>query len=383
LVTRLQEARETKNAIMKGLKGRLYTKFDENYKDWLKAVKIIAELDCLCSLSKSSSAIGSPSCRPEFVEEEQSVLELEGLRHPCVIPGIASDFIPNDTVLGGESPNLILLTGPNMGGKSTLLRQTCVAVIMAQLGCYVPAEKCRLTPFDRIFTRIGANDNILAGQSTFMVELSETSKILAEATERSMVILDELGRGTSTFDGYAIAYSVLHELSTRIGCLGLFSTHYGTLTSEFERDPNVALKHMACQVDQVNREVTFLYKLVEGVCEKSYGMNVAHMAGVPRSIVERAESMANAFELKQESKREEEMKLKKGDKNLGLGMIMDLAFLLSRAQKGGNGTAGREVDMKDAEDEGALPTVRAGVRPMTVEQETRAMQRIMRSMAAV
>ncbi|GJJ79056.1 DNA mismatch repair protein MSH6 [Entomortierella parvispora] len=383
LVTRLQEARETKNAIMKGLQGRLYTKFDENYKDWLKAVKIIAELDCLCSLSKSSSALGSPACRPEFVEGEQSVLELEGLRHPCVIPGIASDFIPNDTVLGGSSPNLILLTGPNMGGKSTLLRQTCVAIIMAQLGCYVPAEKCRLTPFDRIFTRIGANDNILAGQSTFMVELSETSKILAEATERSMVILDELGRGTSTFDGYAIAYSVLHELSTRIGCLGLFSTHYGTLTSEFERDPNVALKHMACQVDQVNREVTFLYKLVEGVCEKSYGMNVAHMAGVPRSIVERAELMANAFELKQESKREEELKLKKGDKNLGLGMIMDLAFLLSRVQKGNHLTAG-EVEMKDAaEDVGSLPATRAGARSMTVEQETRAMQRIMKSMAVV
>ena len=175
---------------------------------------------------------------------------------------------------------------------------------MAQLGCYVPAERCRMTLFDRIFTRIGANDNILAGQSTFMVELSETSKILSEATERSMVILDELGRGTSTFDGYAIAYSVLHELSTRIGCLGLFSTHYGTLTTEFERDPNVALMHMACQVDQVNREVTFLYKLVEGVCEKSYGMNVAHMAGVPRTIVDRAEVMAEAFELKQEMKRE-------------------------------------------------------------------------------
>lgn len=123
IITELQEARETKNLIMKGLQSRLYAKFDENYKDWLKAVKIIAEIDCLGSLSKSSSALGSPACRPEFVESEQSVLELEGLRHPCVIPGIAADFIPNDTVLGGESPNLILLTGPNMGGKSTLLRQ--------------------------------------------------------------------------------------------------------------------------------------------------------------------------------------------------------------------------------------------------------------------
>ncbi|KAF9189926.1 DNA mismatch repair protein msh6 [Haplosporangium sp. Z 767] len=383
LVTRLQEARETRNAIMKELQGRLYEKFDESYQDWLKAVKIIAELDCLGSLSKSSSALGSPACRPEFVESEKSVLELEGMRHPCVIPGIASDFIPNDTLLGGESPNLILLTGPNMGGKSTLLRQTCVAIIMAQLGCYVPAEKCKMTPFDRIFTRIGANDNILAGQSTFMVELSETSKILAEATDRSMVILDELGRGTSTFDGYAIAYSVLHELSTQIGCLGLFSTHYGTLTTEFERDPNVALKHMACQVDQVNREVTFLYKLIDGVCEKSYGMNVAHMAGVPRQIVDRAEEMAETFELKQETKREEELRLTRGTKNVGQGIVMDLAFLFSRV---GQGRKANEEMMVDAEQpqvagKDALVPTRRGSRQMTKEQEAKVLQRIVKSMA--
>ncbi|KAG0243739.1 DNA mismatch repair protein msh6 [Mortierella sp. GBA43] len=373
LVARLQEAREIKNTIMKDLQSRLYSKFDENYKDWLKAVKVIAEIDCLGSLSKSSSALGFPSCRPEFVQSEKSVLELKSLRHPCVIPGISSDFIPNDTVLGGQEPNLILLTGPNMGGKSTLLRQTCVAIIMAQLGCYVPAVECRLSPFDRIFTRIGANDNILAGQSTFMVELSETSKILSEATERSMVILDELGRGTSTFDGYAIAYSVLHQLSTHIGCLGLFSTHYGTLTTEFERDPNVALKHMACQVDQVHREVTFLYKLINGVCEKSYGMNVAHMAGVPRKIVDRAEVMADSFELKQEMKREEEQQLVRGAKNVGLGMVMDLAFLLSRV-----GNQDKNSD-KDKEGEEGDPTT--GKRKLSNDQETKIMARILRSMA--
>ncbi|KAG0331996.1 DNA mismatch repair protein msh6 [Podila humilis] len=396
IIKELQEARETKTSIMKELQSRLYAKFDENYKDWLKAVKIIAEIDCLGSLSKSSSALGSPACRPEFVESEQSVLELEGLRHPCVIPGIAANFIPNDTLLGGGSSNLILLTGPNMGGKSTLLRQTCVAVIMAQLGCYVPAEKCRLTPFDRIFTRIGANDNILAGQSTFMVELSETSKILAEATERSMVILDELGRGTSTFDGYAIAYSVLHELSIRIGCLGLFSTHYGNLTDEFARDPNVSLKHMACQVDQANREVTFLYKLVDGVCEKSYGMNVAHMAGVPSAIVERAEEMAQQFELKQESKREEAQHLKKGAKDIGQMTIMDLAFLLSRVNKNNHrarqgkgmmGKDGGDESMETAEEEEQeedslmVPRKNGQHRAYTEEQETRTMNRILESFA--
>lgn len=157
---------------------------------------------------------------------------------------VATDFIPNDIGLGGQDPSLVVLTGPNMGGKSTLLRQTCVAIIMAQLGGYVPAKSCRLTACDRIYTRIGANDNIMGGQSTFMVELAETSKILREATNKSMVILDELGRGTSTFDGYSIAYSVLHYLSTHLGCLGMFATHYQTLCKEFERNPEINNMHM-------------------------------------------------------------------------------------------------------------------------------------------
>jgi DNA mismatch repair protein MSH6 len=183
-----------------------------------------------------------------------------------------------------------------MGGKSTILRQTCIAIIMAQLGCYVPARRCRMTPVDRIFTRIGANDNILAGQSTFMVELQETSKILQHATPHSLVILDELGRGTSTFDGYAIAYAVLHYLISHSGCMGLFSTHYHLLCKEFEDNPLLSRFHMACVVDDVNKQVTFLYTLVSGVCPQSYGMNVARLAGVPDAIVQRAEVVARDFE---------------------------------------------------------------------------------------
>ena len=180
-----------------------------------------------------------------------------------------------------------------IGGKSTTLRQTCVAIIMAQLGCFVPASSCRMTLFDRIFTRIGANDNILAGQSTFMVELSETSKILQQASPYSLTILDELGRGTSTFDGYAIAYSVLAHLSERTKCLGMFSTHYGLMTSEFSAPVcptvNVRCMHMDCMVDEELNEVTFLYKLVDGVAQGSFGTHLARMASVPLSIVEHAE----------------------------------------------------------------------------------------------
>lgn len=242
----IMEAREMRDETLRTLKLRIFAKFDENYSAWLDVIRNIAELDCLLSLFTCKSVLGSPSCRPEFVEGTNSLLELEELRHPCIMQGMNNAFIPNDTSLGGEDglKNMILLTGPNMGGKSTLLRQTCLAVIMAQLGCHVPASKCRLTPVDRIFTRIGASDNILAGQSTFMVELAETSKILSEATSNSLVILDELGRGTSTFDGYAIAFAVLHHLINNVRCLGLFSTHYATLTKEFEHNPLVAMYYM-------------------------------------------------------------------------------------------------------------------------------------------
>ncbi|TPX40170.1 hypothetical protein SeMB42_g06113, partial [Synchytrium endobioticum] len=297
LAQEMAEAKETRGMAVRDVKARMYAKFDENYTDWLRSVKSVAEIDSLMSLAKCRSALGEPCCRPRFLSEGPSVLQVRGLRHPCVVPGLGSGFIPNDTVLGGANePTMILLTGPNMGGKSTLLRQLCIAVIMAQLGCHLPAESCVLTPFDRVFTRIGANDNILAGQSTFMVELAETSRILREATPRSLVILDELGRGTSTFDGFAIAYSCLHHLVQRTRCLGLFSTHYQTLTSEFADNPLVGLRYMSSVVDEESKEVIFLYKLEKGVCPKSYGMHVAHIAGVPRSIVDRADEVAARFE---------------------------------------------------------------------------------------
>ncbi|KAH9248239.1 hypothetical protein BASA81_014121 [Batrachochytrium salamandrivorans] len=303
LITEMIEARERREETMRQIKSVLFEKFNTQYHGWMKAVRSIAELDCLIGLSICRQSMPEPVCRPEFVEEEQSVLELEELRHPCVMQTAGTNFIANDTRLGGNAGDstMILLTGPNMGGKSTLLRQTCIAVIMAQLGSYVPARKCRLTPFDRVFTRIGASDNIMAGQSTFMVELSETSKILREATPRSLVILDELGRGTSTYDGYAIAYAVLNHLVTDVRCLGLFSTHYGTLTKEFQDHPLVALMYMSFFSDEVNKQVTFLYKLTSGSCPKSYGMNVASLANVPLTIVERAEEVAKSFEENQKN----------------------------------------------------------------------------------
>lgn len=153
-----------------------------------------------------------------------------------------------------------------MGGKSTLLRQTCLGVILAQVGCYVPATSCSLTPVDRIFTRIGASDRILEGKSTFFVEMEETANIIKCATKRSLCIVDELGRGTSTFDGYSIAHAVLKYLVRRIKCLTLFSTHYHMLLDDFRNTKHVDLYHMACRQEPDDDRITFLYKFIKGEC---------------------------------------------------------------------------------------------------------------------
>lgn len=296
LVRSLMEARETHKLVSERVQTKLYARFDKYYKHWLGSVKVMASLDCLVSMAKTSQSLGSPRCRPEILsEDDQQVLDFKELRHPCFDESKA-EFIPNDIQLGGAHANMNLLTGANAAGKSTVLRMTCVAVIMAQIGCYVPAEQARLTPIDRIMTRLGANDNIFAGKSTFFVELSETKRMLSEATPRTLVVLDELGRGGSSSDGFAIAESVLHHLATHVGSLGFFATHYGTLYSSFQNHPEVSAKQMAIMVDDKSRQVTFLYRLVDGTSPGSFGMSVAAMCGIESSIVDAAEVAAKEYE---------------------------------------------------------------------------------------
>ena len=329
---------ETEDAVRhyeQDLTRRLVEMFAAHAGDWSRAVHCIAQLDCLQSLAAASAALAAPSCRPRIAEARgEPFLEIEEMRHPCLCGKIAN-FVPNSitlksipsTDLGVESSSpVMLLTGPNMGGKSTLLRQVCVCVIMAQLGCYVPAESCSLSPVDRIFTRIGANDNIVAGQSTFMVELQETSSVLTHATKsvnkqtnntyneyllfyflfcfvlyilyctKSLVVLDELGRGTSTYDGYAIAYAVLQHLAQNLRCRTLFSTHYHMLTKEFEGKTSlVGLFYMDCMVIPDSEEILFTYHLKKGLCPQSYGLNVAIGAGLPMEVVNRAREVADEF----------------------------------------------------------------------------------------
>lgn len=293
LVRQLQEARETHKLVALGVQGRLYARFSENYREWLALTKTVAHFDCLLSLARTSANMAI-RCRPEFVESDRPLIEFTELRHPCM-----PNFIPNDVHLGGENKNLSLLTGANAAGKSTVLRMTGAAVLLAQLGCCVPAQSARLTACDRIMTRLGASDNIFAGKSTFHVELSETERILHEATPNTLVVLDELGRGGSSSDGLAIAETVLHHLATHIGCLGFFATHYGTLIDSFRIHPEVRPQRMGIIVDQDSREVTFLYKLEDGESEGSFGMNVALMCGVSRTIVDTAEEAARNYEVTQ------------------------------------------------------------------------------------
>ncbi|XP_067666471.1 DNA mismatch repair protein Msh6-like [Haliotis asinina] len=312
----LTEAEDRKDTALKDTMRRVFYSFDERHKKWRDVLDCLSVLDVIISLAQYSRCGDGVICRPELVDLGENVepfLELRNARHPCVARTFSGgDFIPNDTVIGVADEadedgdysrsRIVLVTGPNMGGKSTLMRQVGLIAIMAQLGCYVPAEKCRLTPVDRVFTRLGASDRIMAGESTFFVELSETSAILQHASKHSLVLMDELGRGTATYDGTAIACSVVQELSSGVNCRTLFSTHYHSLVEEFSHDANIRLGHMACMVENENEEdpsqetITFLYKFIKGACPKSYGFNAARLADIPEEVIKAAVGKAKEFE---------------------------------------------------------------------------------------
>ncbi|XP_058111124.1 DNA mismatch repair protein MSH7 [Magnolia sinica] len=291
--------------------------FVEKSSQWTQIIHALSRVDVLRSFAVIANSSRGCMCRPVLVppnstsvlsiqETGGSILKVKGLWHPYAIGENGGDPVPNDIYLGegtaGYCPRTLLLTGPNMGGKSTLLRATCLAVIMAQLGCYVPCEMCVLSPVDIVFTRLGATDRIMTGESTFFIECSETASILQNATQDSLVLLDELGRGTSTFDGYAIAYAVFRHLIEKVQCRLLFATHYHPLTKEFASHPHVSLQHMACAFNQRNgsssmgnQELVFLYKLTSGACPESYGLQVALMAGIPKWVVEAASKASGAM----------------------------------------------------------------------------------------
>ena len=201
----------------------------------------------------------------------------------------ASRFVPNDIELSEEESRVIILTGPNMAGKSTLLRQTALIALMAHMGSYVPAKSVKISPLDRIFTRIGASDNLSKNQSTFWVEMEETANILRSASSRSLVVLDEIGRGTSTYDGLSIAWAIAEHLHDRIRAKTIFATHYHELIEL--ADLKEAIRNFSVAVKEWNGEVLFLYKIIPGGVSRSYGVQVASLAGLPKEVITRANEM--------------------------------------------------------------------------------------------
>jgi DNA mismatch repair protein MutS len=222
-------------------------------------------------------------------------LSIEDGRHPVVEKlAAAGRFVPNDVTLDPDHEQLVVITGPNMAGKSTAMRQAALIVIMAQLGSFVPARRARVGLCDRVFTRVGASDNLARGESTFMVEMRETAHILGHATRRSLVVLDEIGRGTSTYDGVSIAWAVAEHIHDRIGARTLFATHYHELTALAEARPRV--RNFSTAVREYQDEVVFLHKLVPGGASRSYGIQVARLAGLDKSVVARAREILQALE---------------------------------------------------------------------------------------
>jgi DNA mismatch repair protein MutS len=258
-----------------------------------RTASAIAQLDVLACFAKI--AADRNYVRPEF--NATGELLIVGGRHPVIeelLRQKGERFIPNDLCFEPKSQQLLLITGPNMGGKSTYLRQTALIVLMAQAGSFVPARQARLPLTDRIFTRIGASDNLARGRSTFLVEMSEVAAILHNATPASLVLLDEVGRGTSTFDGLSIAWAVVEHLQKNTKARTLFATHYHELTELGDLLPGVKNVHVS--VKETPNEIIFLRKVEPGSADKSYGIEVARLAGLPRSVIERAREVLKRHE---------------------------------------------------------------------------------------
>ena len=296
-----QELKEIENTIL-GAKERIneleYEDFmyvrnqlNDNSSRLQKCATVISVVDVLCAFANVAADNGY--CRPTV--DKSDIIDIKNGRHPIVELALTdSMFVPNDTYLDTQSNRFSIITGPNMAGKSTYMRQTALITLMAQIGSFVPAESCHIGITDKIFTRVGASDDLAMGQSTFMVEMSEVANILKNATKNSLLILDEIGRGTSTFDGLSIAWAVVEYISKNIGAKSLFSTHYHELT-ELENKLD-GVKNYSIAVKKRGEGITFLRKIVRGGTDDSFGIEVAYLADVPHDVIVRAREILAAIE---------------------------------------------------------------------------------------
>jgi DNA mismatch repair protein MutS len=259
----------------------------------------VADADAFLALGRIAAERGYVRPRLDLSE----TVEITGGRHPVVeamLPADSGGFVPNDLTVAscaegdGEIGQVLVITGPNMAGKSTVMRQAALVVLLGQMGSFVPAREARIGLVDRIFTRVGASDDLARGRSTFMVEMTESAAILHNATRRSLVVLDEIGRGTSTFDGLSIAWAVAEHLHDRVGCRTLFATHYHELQDLARERPRV--KNLTVAVREVGDRVVFLRRLVPGGASRSYGIEVAKLAGLPAEVLVRAREILKNLE---------------------------------------------------------------------------------------
>ena len=257
--------------------------------------RVIAEVDMMASLATVSEENGY--VRPVITDER--IISIKDGRHPVVEKVSKKEYVPNDIMMG-KGVDILLITGPNMAGKSTYMRQLAITVIMAQIGSFVPAKSCTIPIFDKIFTRIGASDDLVSGESTFMVEMKEANNAIQEATPNSLILFDELGRGTATYDGMSLAQAILEYIHDKIKAKTLFSTHYHELTTLSQDLTNLRNVHVSAIEE--DGKITFLHKVKQGAVDKSYGIHVASLAKLPKSLIERANEILDIYENKNNRK---------------------------------------------------------------------------------
>lgn len=292
LESKMINAKHMSINLEKEIYNEICAKIAKHSANLIKLADVLAKLDVFCSFAKLAKE--REYCYPEILNN--MTFEIMEGRHPVVEQSLLSAngfFLKNDCILSCDE-RIWLITGPNMAGKSTFLRQNALIAILAHIGCFVPAKVAKIGVIDKIFSRIGAADDLNKGQSTFMVEMIETSAILTQSTHKSLIILDEVGRGTSTYDGVAIAWSVLEHIHDKIRARCLFATHYHELTSMESIMP--ALRKYTVDIEESNNKILFLYKIIKGVTDRSYGVHVAQIAGLPQSVIRRANELLQKFE---------------------------------------------------------------------------------------
>lgn len=314
LANRMLELKELQKESQKKIIKTLYLKFLKHESLWKSTIDSVSVIDCLYSLSVSSKNLGYPSCKPTIEFSSENFIEFEELRHPYTT-ATRKSFIPNDISLNiNNEKKMTILTGSNSSGKSTVLRMASIAVIMGQLGMYVPCKTAVFTPFSQILTRLGSNDNLLQAKSTYLMEIEDVHELLKNVDKTTFVIIDELGRGGSSKDGFALCEGVIYELLTKSKCLGYLATHYNGLYKSFDLN-NTNFKKMDYIIDD-NGNMVFLYKCVDGISESSMGLKVAKMCGISAEILQEGEKMAKDLEHTSRL-----MKIKQYDDNNNDGMI--------------------------------------------------------------